>query len=58
MNVEHYHCPRPEHEEKPQPMRVTPHDGGPVVRICGRCLFEDETETVMVPCTPEVCDDG
>ncbi len=48
-NCQHAHCP---HDcFHPQPFV----DGERL--FCGRCLYEYDTVTEMVPCTPETCGD-
>lgn len=47
-SVRHGHCPRD--CEKPQPCEW---DGE---MVCGRCLVIDRRISVMIPCTPAICD--
>jgi len=49
QEISHSHCPY-EHEH-PQPFMK---DGD---EICGRCYFVEHIITIMVPCTPEICND-
>lgn len=48
--VSHAHCPL--ECEHPQPFTS---DGK---LYCGKCWFDSWTLTEMVPCTPEVCNEG
>lgn len=45
---DHYHCPFG--DEHPQPFVA----GG--LLLCGRCYFVDDVLTIMVECSPEVCE--
>jgi hypothetical protein len=45
---QHGHCP--EDCEKPQPRMF---DGS---LVCGKCLVKYGKISVMIPCTPEICD--
>jgi len=58
MIIEHSHCPYD--CEHPQPFELA-HD--PALGelsgkwLCGRCWATAKIATVMVPCTPETCED-
>ena len=49
FGVTHAHCPR-DCGEHPQP-RMQGND-----LVCGRCLIIFNEISIMIPCTPEVCE--
>ena len=45
----HAHCPRG--CDKPQPFETN--DGR---LLCSRCWVQDDVQSEMIPCTPDICD--